>query len=217
MRLRRIYIILIIINRFHFSFIAIFIKHNLAKYLKRFSSLWAEMLFCCLLFLTTVYLSGILRTIGTEKPCNVLFFLVPMLFLICSATSFPYLFSYRLPLSISEWNNQIMHWSSLEGVLCTRFGGKGSLVRGFSPAYWPDGYAMLMTPTRAKQPSMASTAGVMWMCACVRYWPYRGVGTCAWVHNLVVSEWNTLGTNIKMFLEFYVFVSCKLVPTKETC
>ena len=61
MRLRRIYIILIIINRFHFSFIAIFIKHNLAKYLKRFSSLRAEMLFCCLLFLTTVYLSGILR------------------------------------------------------------------------------------------------------------------------------------------------------------
>ena len=24
-----------------------------------------------------------------------------------------------------------------------------------------------------------STAGVIWLCACVRYWPYRGVGTCA--------------------------------------
>ena len=31
MRLRRIYIIIIIINRFHFSFIAILTKHNLAK------------------------------------------------------------------------------------------------------------------------------------------------------------------------------------------
>ena len=53
-------------------------------------------------------------------------------------------------------------------------------------------------PIRAKQLCMASTAGVIWLCACVRYWPYRGVGTCAWVHNLVFSlvrfewlEWNS--------------------------
>ena len=32
---------------------------------------------------------------------------------------------------------------------------------------------------------MAVTTRVIWMCACVRYWPYRVVGTCASVHNLV--------------------------------
>ena len=28
-------------------------------------------------------------------------------------------------------------------------------------------------------PLMAATARVIWLCACVRYWPYRGVGRCA--------------------------------------
>ena len=32
---------------------------------------------------------------------------------------------------------------------------------------------------------MAVTTRVIWMCACVRYWPQRVVGTCASVHNLV--------------------------------
>ena len=31
---------------------------------------------------------------------------------------------------------------------------------------------------RAKQLSMAATTRVIWMCACVSYRPYRGVGTC---------------------------------------
>ena len=39
------------------------------------------------------------------------------------------------------------------------------------PCWW--------APTRAKQLSMAATARVIWLCACVRYWPYRGVGRCA--------------------------------------
>ena len=25
---------------------------------------------------------------------------------------------------------------------------------------------------------MAATARVIWLCACVRYWPYHGNGTC---------------------------------------
>ena len=53
----------------------------------------------------------------------------------------------------------------------------------------------------AKQLSMASTAGVIWLCACVRYWPYRGVGTCAWVHNFVFSlgtVWLTISTSWKL-------------------
>ena len=41
---------------------------------------------------------------------------------------------------------------------------------------------------RAKQLLAAATAGVIWLCACVRYWPYRRVGTCASVHNLVPAN-----------------------------
>ena len=32
---------------------------------------------------------------------------------------------------------------------------------------------------RAKQLPMATTARLIWLCACIRYWPYCGVGTCA--------------------------------------
>ena len=48
-------------------------------------------------------------------------------------------------------------------------------------------------PIRAKQLSMASTAGVIWWCACVRYWPYRElvrVLECIiWYSPLVRFEW----------------------------
>ena len=39
-----------------------------------------------------------------------------------------------------------------------------------------DGYAMLISPKRAKQLSMAATSLVIWRCACVRYWPGLGFG-----------------------------------------
>ena len=29
---------------------------------------------------------------------------------------------------------------------------------------------------------MAATARVVWLCACVRYWPYRGVVSCDPLH-----------------------------------
>ena len=38
---------------------------------------------------------------------------------------------------------------------------------------------------RTQQLSMAVTTRVIWMCACVRYWPHRVVGACSSVHNLV--------------------------------
>ena len=38
---------------------------------------------------------------------------------------------------------------------------------------------------REKQLSMAATARVIWLCACVRYLPYSGVSTCAPV--LIIS------------------------------
>ena len=37
------------------------------------------------------------------------------------------------------------------------------------------GYAMLMSPNRGEQLSMTATARVIWLCACVRYWPGRGL------------------------------------------
>ena len=40
------------------------------------------------------------------------------------------------------------------------------------------------TPRRAKQLSMAAIAQVICLCACVQYWPYDGVGTCASVLSL---------------------------------
>ena len=39
--------------------------------------------------------------------------------------------------------------------------------------------------------NVAATAGVIWLCACIRYWPYRGnhgVGTCVSVLNLVLFK-----------------------------
>jgi len=34
---------------------------------------------------------------------------------------------------------------------------------------------LIYKATRPKQPSMAATARVIWLCACVRYWPDRGL------------------------------------------
>ena len=42
-----------------------------------------------------------------------------------------------------------------------------------------------VAPIREKQLSMAATARVIWLCACVRYLPYGGVSTCAPV--LIIS------------------------------
>ena len=39
---------------------------------------------------------------------------------------------------------------ALKGVLCTRLGSKGSAIRGFTPAPWTDGYAMLMSPNKGE-------------------------------------------------------------------
>ena len=37
--------------------------------------------------------------------------------------------------------------------------------------------------------NVAATAGVVWLCACLRYWPYFGVGTCASVQLIgIVSK-----------------------------
>ena len=52
-------------------------------------------------------------------------------------------------------------------------------VKGFSRRLWPYRGPTAMpcwwAPIRAKQLCMAATAGVIWLCVCVRHWPYRGV------------------------------------------
>ena len=78
-------------------------------------------------------------------------------------------------------------------VLCTHLGSKGSL-----------------RPISAKQLSMAATARVMWLCACVRYRPGRGL---VHVHPLLYvclvlrpqqAEWFYFSTDfrLKIFLHY---------------
>ena len=67
---------------------------------------------------------------------------------------------------------------ALKGVLCTRLGSKGSRCAGLRPLLDPTAMPCWWAPIRAKQLSMAATARVIWLCACVRYWPYHGDGTC---------------------------------------
>ena len=52
---------------------------------------------------------------------------------------------------------------------------KGSVHRAFSPICCPTAMPCWWGPTRPKHLSMAATARVIWLCACVRYWPYRGL------------------------------------------
>ena len=48
------------------------------------------------------------------------------------------------------------------------------------PVHWTTAMPCWWAPGRARQLSMAATARVMWLCACVRYWPGRGlVCVCA--------------------------------------
>ena len=65
--------------------------------------------------------------------------------------------------------------------------GRGRLY-AVSPLIDPRAMQCWWAPIRVKQLSMAVIARVIWLCACVRYWPYRGAGTCASVHNLILES-----------------------------
>ena len=54
------------------------------------------------------------------------------------------------------------------------------------PLTW--GYAMLMSPNEDETAVYDSPTGVIWLCACVRYWPYCRVGTCASVLKFVFFD-----------------------------
>ena len=49
--------------------------------------------------------------------------------------------------------------------------------------------------TRAKQLSMAATARVIWLYACVRYWPYQGVGRCTSLLSVGINSMSFQATN----------------------
>ena len=69
------------------------------------------------------------------------------------------------------WRFQGEYW--LHGIT-------GSLI------HRPEGCAKLIAPVREKQLSMAATPGVIWLSACVKKWPYPGVGKCPSVLKLVL-------------------------------
>ena len=48
--------------------------------------------------------------------------------------------------------------------------------------------AHVSTPRYGHCLSMAATTGVIWLCACVRYWPYRGVGCLNWYSPTILGN-----------------------------
>ena len=62
-----------------------------------------------------------------------------------------------------------------------------------------DIYAMLI---RAKQLSMAATARVIWLCACVRYWPGRGLEYVCALLGLATSCSETF---LQLLISFSIF------------
>jgi len=61
---------------------------------------------------------------------------------------------------------------AFDRLLCTHLGSQGFLRRGFIN---PTALPRLWAPIRAKQLSVAAAARLILQCACVRYWPCRGL------------------------------------------
>ena len=75
-------------------------------------------------------------------------------------------------------------------VLTGSGGSHGQLIRPYlGSSGWPGSMPCWWVLMRMKQLSLAvTTTGVIWLCACLRYWPYRGVGTCVSVLKLVLLK-----------------------------
>ena len=63
----------------------------------------------------------------------------------------------------------------LDRLLCTHFGSYEFLRRGFTLFINPMTLPRWWAPLLAKQLSVVATARVVWLCACVRYWPGHGL------------------------------------------
>ena len=85
------------------------------------------------------------------------------------------------PISFPEFVLLLFHWTGVTSGLWERGCGIASTLHMRKTI-------TLMNPIRAKQLSMAAIKRVIWLCACVRYWPYGGVGTCASVLKLVLFQ-----------------------------
>ena len=59
-------------------------------------------------------------------------------------------------------------------------------LKGLKECFCTWDYAVLMIPNEDETAVHGCHARVIWMCACVRYWPYSRVGTCATVLKLVL-------------------------------
>ena len=66
---------------------------------------------------------------------------------------------------------------ALDRMLCTHLGCKGFLRLGVCPFINPIALPLWCSwvSVKAKRLCVAATARVIWLCACVRYWPCRGL------------------------------------------
>ena len=95
-------------------------------------------------------------------------------------------------------NSSHMCWMelSLKGVLALASAVKGLWYTGIFPVHWPDGYAMLMSPNKGETAVHGCHCRAIWLCACVRYWPGRGlvyVCSCNYFSFFVFSSISNLG------------------------
>ena len=86
----------------------------------------------------------------------------------------------------------------------------------FPPLIDPTAIPCRWAPIRTKQLSMATTAGVIRLYASVRYWPYRGVGTFASVHNSVSFS---LPLDIALYIHLCIDIQFgkKLITIQRHC
>ena len=79
-----------------------------------------------------------------------------------------------------------------------------------SNGLWYASYLLLVDPT-AMPSWLAAAARMIWLCACIRYWPQRSDGTCASVQLLGIVK--NLALSYKSPLSLKLFFM-KLVPTQ---
>ena len=78
--------------------------------------------------------------------------------------------------------------------------GRQSQMRPFA---W--GYAMLMSPNNEKTAVHGCHCWLVWLCAYVRYWLYRGAGTCAPVLKWVLNSYSSTTVDNRNELSNEVF------------
>ena len=95
--------------------------------------------------------------------------------------------------SSSRQATTCVRWSCcLKECFCTRFGRKGRIYNHICDLLVMPCWLVL---TRTEQLYIAATARVIWLCTCVRCWPYRSVRSvyfCSWLWSTSVNFFCTL-------------------------